>query len=49
MHAADHEHRRVAAGGKLRHAQRVAHVVGDVLDLAVLIVMGQDHSVALGA
>ena len=31
----------------LREAERVPDVVGDVLDLAVLVVVGQDHGVAL--
>ncbi len=41
---------RVGLGrGRLaREAERVAHVVGDVLDLGQLVVVGEDHRVALG-
>jgi hypothetical protein len=35
-------------GGKPRQRQRVADVVGDVLDLGGLVVVRQDHGVALG-
>ena len=38
-----------ALGGRrlLREAERVADEVGDVLDLGTLVVVGQDHRVAL--
>ncbi len=38
----------VGGGGLAREAERVAHVVGDVLDLGQLVVVGEDHRVALG-
>ena len=34
-------------GGLAGEAERVAHVVGDVLDLGHLVVVGEDHGVAL--
>ena len=38
-----------SVGGRLaREAERVAEVVGDVLDLGQLVVVGEDHRVALG-
>ena len=39
----------VGVGGRLaREPERVAHEVGDVLDLGHLVVVGEDHRVALG-
>ena len=38
----------VGLGGLLREPERVADVVGHVLDLGQLVVVGQDHGVALG-
>ena len=34
-------------GRLLREAERVAHEVGDVLDLGQLVVVGEDHGAAL--
>ena len=47
VHAAEDD--RVGAGGRrlAREPERVAHVVGDVLDLGHLVVVRQDHGVAL--
>ena len=36
------------ARGPLREAERVADVVGHLLDLGHLVVVGEDHGVALG-
>ena len=38
----------VGGGGLLGEPERVAHVVGDVLDLGHLVVVGEDHGAALG-
>ena len=46
--AAEGDHVGVGGGRLAREAERVAHVVGDVLDLGQLVVVGEDHRVALG-
>ena len=46
VHAAEHDRRRVDLGGDPRQPERVAGVVGDVLDLGELVVVGEDHGVA---
>ena len=48
VHAAEHDRRRVDLGGDPRQPERVARVVGDVLDLRQLVVVGEDHRVAFG-
>ena len=45
--AAEHDRRRLGCGGDAGQAERVADVVGDVLDLGQLVVVGEDHGVAL--
>jgi hypothetical protein len=45
--AAEHDRRRLDLGGDPRQPERVAHVVGDVLDLGHLVVVGEDDRVAL--
>ena len=48
VHAAERDH--VGVGGRrlLREAERVADVVGDLLDLGQLVVVGEDDRAALG-
>ena len=46
--AAEHDRRRLGLGRDPGQPERVADVVGDVLDLRQLVVVGQDHGVALG-
>ncbi len=48
VHAAEGDRVRVGGRGLPREPERVAHVVGDVLDLGQLVVVRQDHRVALG-
>ena len=45
--AAEHDRRRLGLGGDAGQPERVADVVGDLLDLGQLVVVGQDHGVAL--
>ena len=46
--AAERDHV-VGGSGRLdREAERVADVIGDVLDLGQLVVVGEDHGAALG-
>ena len=47
MDAAEGDHLGVGGGRLAREAERVAHVVGDVLDLRHLVVVGEDDRVAL--
>ena len=47
VHAAERDHRLVDLRRGLREAERVADVVGDVLDLGHLVVVRQDHGAAL--
>ena len=47
VHAAEGDDVGVGGGRLLAEAERVAHVVGDVLDLGQLVVVGEDHRVAL--
>ena len=47
VHAAEGDDRAVGLGGLLGEAERVADVVGHVLDLGPLVVVGQDDGVAL--
>ena len=47
VHAAERDRRGARAGGLLRQAERVAGVVRDVLDLGQLVVVREDHGVAL--
>jgi hypothetical protein len=47
VHARKADHVGVGLGCGLRELQRIADEVGDVLDLAVLVVVGQQHGVAL--
>jgi hypothetical protein len=46
--AAECDHLGVGVGRLAGQPQRVADVVGDVLDLGHLVVVGEDHGVALG-
>ncbi len=48
MHAAEGDHVGVAGGRPPRQPERVADIVGDVLDLGDLVVVGEDHRAALG-
>ena len=48
VHAAEHDRRRVDLAAMRDSAERVADVVGDVLDLGQLVVVGEDHRVAFG-
>ena len=48
MHAAEGDHVRVGLRRLLREAERVADVVGHVLDLGQLVVVREDHRAALG-
>ena len=48
MDAAEDDHVGVGGGGLAREPERVAHEVGDVLDLGQLVVVREDHRVALG-
>jgi hypothetical protein len=45
--AAEGDHLGVGLGRLAREAERVAEVVGDVLDLGQLVVVGEDDRVAL--
>ncbi len=45
--AAEDDRLRVGGGGGAGEAEAVAEVVGDVLDLRQLVVVGEDHRVAL--
>ena len=47
MDAAEEDRRGVGGGRLPREAERVADVVGDVLHLGQLVVVGEDHRVAL--
>ena len=47
MHAAEDDRPGAGSGGPLRETQRVANVVGHVLDLGQLVVVGEDHRAAL--
>ena len=47
--AAEGDHLRVGPGGGLAELQAVAYEVGQVLDLGILVVVGEDDGVALGA
>ena len=47
--AAEDDRRRLDVGRDPRQPERVADVVGDLLDLRQLVVVGQDHGVALAA
>ena len=47
MHAAEDDHPGVGGGRLLREPERVADVIGDVLDLGQLVVVGEDHRAAL--
>ena len=44
--AAEHDRRGVDLGGDAGQPERVADVIGDVLDLGQLVVVGEDHGVA---
>ena len=48
VHAAEAITSAVAGGGLAGEPERVADVVGDVLDLGHLVVVREDHRVALG-
>ena len=45
--AAERDHVAVDLRGGLRERERVAHEVGEVLDLGLLVVVGEQHRVAL--
>ena len=47
MHAAEGDDIGVGFLGLVGQAERVAHVVGDFLDLGDLVIVGQDDGVAL--
>jgi hypothetical protein len=47
MHAAKNNNLCIGLSGFLRKLQRISHEVGDILDLAALIVMGKDDGVTL--
>ena len=46
--AREHDYTRGAGGGEAGQRERVAHVIGGLLDLGSLVVVGEDHRVALG-
>ena len=48
VHAAEGDHLGVGDGGALREAERVADVVGHLLDLGQLVVVREDDGAALG-
>ena len=48
MDAAEDDHLGLGGGRLARQPERVADEVGDVLDLRHLIVVREDHSLALG-
>ena len=48
MHAAEHDRVRTGVRRLAGEPQRVAHHVRDVLDLGALVVVREDHGVALG-
>jgi len=47
VNAAEDDHLGLGGGRLLRELQRVAHEIRDVLDLRVLVVVGEDHRVQL--
>ena len=46
VNAAEHDRLCVGRGGLAGEPERVAHVVGDVLDLGALVVVGEDDGVS---
>lgn len=46
MHPADDDGARRRGSPEARHLQRITYEIGDVLNLAVLVIMGDDHRVA---
>jgi hypothetical protein len=47
VHAAEDDRAAVGLSRALRQTQRITDVIGDVLDLRELLVVGEDHGVAL--
>ena len=47
VHTAEDDRVAVGLGRALRQPQRIADVISDVLDLRELVVVGEDHGVAL--
>ena len=46
MHAADHDDIRARARRFARKAERIANIVGNILDFGTLVVVGEDYGVA---
>ena len=48
-HAAEHDDIRVRAGGLARQIEGIAHEIGEILNLGVLVIMREDDGVHLAA
>jgi hypothetical protein len=48
VNAAEDDRLGIRFGGLLLESERVADVVGNVLDLGQLVIVGEDHRTALG-
>jgi hypothetical protein len=47
VHAAEHDHLGVRLLGGLGELQRVTDMIGEILDLSILVVVSKDHGLAL--